>query len=111
MAKKFVPLFPQYLDKESSGAAPDFLARVLTLRGFMEKESFESGSFPTNGVKMLQATLDFDATEIDGNFGPKTRIADFTQNRFRWNIVPNDTGKITFWYGPNHQGAKQWPKP
>jgi len=109
MPKKFIPMFPPFLDKESSGDAVDFLSRALIGMGFMPKEEFESGKYPSEAVKRLQASVYvvISKDKIDENFGPETRKA--TSNLFDFDLVPATPGKITLWYGPNHKDAKEWP--
>ena len=77
-------LFPPYLDKGSvdeypnSGAGPvNFLTNLLIVMGFAVEGVEADGEYGeklTESVRNLQRHLGFAESEVDGNFGPATRV-------------------------------------
>lgn len=84
--------FPEYLNQGSSGRAVVLLQLMLLFAGYNRNIMADGqyGNETAQGVKNLQMTLGFTGEDVDGHFGPRTRIALCTQQGIDIDAIPAD---------------------
>jgi peptidoglycan hydrolase-like protein with peptidoglycan-binding domain len=103
-------LYPLFLDKGSHGAAVLPLQGLMQMTGCATEKMLRDGDY---GIETSESVKNFQrmiyAVEVDGNFGPGTRLA--AQVTLSWNInsIQAVAGEDTFWIGPDQPG--EWHRP
>lgn len=84
-------LFPKYLNQGSKGRAVMVLQIILTVLGFGDENLECTGIYDVNtanAVRRLQVHCGFTGENVDGNFGPDTRLAFLARYKININLLP-----------------------
>ena len=105
-------MFPPYLDEGSMGLAVMYLQALLSALDLELPEGFridgkQTGP-TTKAIKTLQRHMEYDP---DGNFGPGTRARFKEAYGIDVDSIPMPVeGGSTLWFGPDNEGAREWPE-
>lgn len=109
-------LFPPNLDKGSNGDAVLVLQMLLNMidpEFPVELTGRHSGRSVEAVRRLQQNRLGFKGDDVDGNFGPGTRLAMKRVFSLDVDAIPWPRAILrlyTEWVGPSHGGTARWPE-
>lgn len=104
----FVPLFPPFLDQDSSGPAVNYWGSQLIAAGYAPEGTVLDLNY-TRGGKIAEGAMAFQRKHgitVDGNCGPETRTKWKEVHGIDLNKVPAEGFPgVTHWRGPSGQSG------
>ena len=103
-------LFPEFLNIGSRGAAVVFMQQLLcALNFYPERITGVHTDRSVDAVMFLQRKLGFTGGDVDGNFGPGTRLTLYKKCDIEVNLIPARPDDVTHYVAPDgEQGV--WPE-
>ncbi len=108
------PLFPQYLDPGSKGAAVRWVQGLMQTFGYqIDEEELQAETYGPSTVDAVQKfqvdRLDFEGPDADGKFGPGTRRRTSKPLGIDVNKITAAPGEVTLAMYPEAEAPTRWP--